>query len=337
MIGDDNRDIDIGPGKYSDDLKKLTSRIPLIVVVIIVLALFLPWKGAIWYTVDSDEAGVVKTWGRVTNQVDAGLHFKLPYPIQTVAITPLTRVMRFEYGYKTREAGSSGVQSTYEYAQEFMLTQDENILDNEYAIQFQVKDPVRWVLAAEDIASLIYHTGRAAMSRIIGENEIDDALTENKAEVQLEVQSLLQHILDGYDAGILVTGVKFQNPSPPYEVQDAFDNVQSAKEKQQTLINEAEAYQNEVVNAARGEAAEITEQAEAYKYSKIQTAQGEADRFLAVLAEYQLAEDVTRKRLYYEMVEKVLPELQGIYLVTEGDSVVKYLPLEVLGSSGGGR
>ncbi len=284
----------------------------------ILLVLVLIWLASGIFIVNPDEQGVVLRFGKYVRTVDAGPHYALPFPIETVYRPKVTQVQRIEVGFR-----SIGNANTFQQGQlrtvpeeAAMLTGDENIANVQFSVQYQIKNPLQYLFNIANPTNTIKSAAESAMREVIGNSKIDSALTDGKLEIQQEATKLLQEILDRYESGIRVIAVQMQDVNPPKEVIDAFKDVASAREDKSRIINEAEAYRSEIIPKARGRAAEILNQAEAYKATRTQEAKGDANRFLAILAEYNKAKDVTKKRLYFEAMEDILskPGMEKIIL-----------------------
>lgn len=207
-----------------------------------------------------------------------------------------------------------------------MLTGDENIVDVQFIVQYQIKDPVEYLFEVSNQAKTIQDAAEAAMREIIGKTNIELALTTGKLQIQTETRALLQSIIDRYRLGINVLAVQLQNVHPPNEVVDAFKDVASAREDKSRYINEAEAYRNDILPKARGQAAVILKKSEAYKEMKVREAEGKAKRFMAVYNEYQKAKDITVKRLYLETMENILSNPGVKKVILSGDAAKNALP-----------
>lgn len=297
----------------------------------VVLALIVIWLLSGIYIVHPDEQGVVLRFGKYNRTVDDGPHYALPYPIEVVYKPKVTQVQRLEVGYRSK--GGATFQQGQNRAlpeESAMLTGDENIVNVQFSVQYQIKDPVEYLFNVTNQAAVVKNAAEAAMREVIGDSFIDSALTDGKLEIQNSATTLLQTILDRYKVGVRVLAIQLQDVEPPKEVSDAFKDVASAREDKSRIINEAEAYRNELLPKARGQAAEIENQARAYKETRIRNAEGETQRFLAILKEYQAAKDVTQQRLYLEAMEEILarPGLEKIIVPKElGGNIVPLLPL----------
>lgn len=284
------------------------------------------------YIVQPDEQGVVLRFGKYVRTVDPGPHYALPFPIESVYRPKVTQVQRVEVGFRSVGQGRTFQQGANRAMPEesSMLTGDENIVNVQFSVQYQIKNPVEYLFNVENQANVVKNAAEAAMREVIGNSLIDSALTDGKLQIQTEATELLQEILDRYKVGVRVIAVQLQDVHPPKEVSDAFKDVASAREDKSRIINEAEAYYNEVIPKARGMATEVENKALAYKETRIRNAEGEAQRFLALLKEYEQAKDVTKKRMYLETMEEMLsrPGMEKIVL-PEGTAgqVLPLLPL----------
>jgi modulator of FtsH protease HflK len=311
---------------------------------------------AVWllsgiYIVAPDQRGVVLRFGKVVAETDPGPHYHLPWPIERVLRPSVTAIRKEELGFRTIEVGPPARYQDVD-AEALMLTGDENIVKLEFIVQYKVRADATGVtdflFNARDPDGAVRAAAEAAMREVIGRTAIDEVLTEGKQNVQVEAQRVLQSILDLYGAGLEVVTVKLQDVGPPDQVSDAFKDVISAQQDKERLINEARGYANDVVPRARGQAAQIVNEAEAYRETKVREATGTAQRFTALQEEYAKAKDVTRRRLYLETMESILPGAQKIVMDDlAGKQTVPYLPLEPLlraeppkpeaPASGGGR
>ncbi|HUK58610.1 MAG TPA: FtsH protease activity modulator HflK [Stellaceae bacterium] len=298
-------------------------------IALVVLAVVLILIGASSvYTVAPDELGVVLRFGAYNRTTTPGLGLKLPF-IEDVLLPKVTRVNRVEVGF--RATGAEG--RTSELPEEsLMLTGDENIVDVNFIVLWVINDAKGYLFNIRNPDGTVKSAAESAMREVIGHSEIASALTGGRPKIESETQQLMQAILDSYHAGIAITSVQLQKVDPPSQVIDAFRDVQSAKIDQQRLINEAEAYRNNVVPVAHGDGARIVQEAEAYRAQIVLNAQGDAARFLSVLDSYKLAQDVTARRLYIETMQSILQNTNKIILDkgAAGTGVLPYLPLPQL-------
>jgi membrane protease subunit HflK len=258
------------------------------------------------------------------------LHFKFPYPVETVFLPTVTRINRIDIGM--RDAGGNSVNNVAE--ESLMLTGDENIIDISFTVRWRIKaeEATHYLFEVEDPERTVKAIAESTMREVVGQSNIQSLLTTGRSEVQSRVKALMQTALDNYKAGIEVTEVQLQNSNPPAAVIDAFRDVQAAQADQERSQFEANKYANNVVPEARGKAAQITQAAEAYREQTVAAAQGEAQRFLSVYNEYKKAKDVTRRRIYLETMQDVYSRMNKVLVDGEGASkgVLPYLPLNGL-------
>ncbi|WP_119420131.1 FtsH protease activity modulator HflK [Desertibaculum subflavum] len=281
------------------------------------------------YRVQPDEQGVVLRFGQWVRTTQPGLNFKWPAPIETVLTPKVTRVNRIDVGFRGGDELRSGLLRDVP-EESLMLTGDENIVDIDFSVFWQIKDAGLFLFNIQNPEATVKAVAESAMREVIGKNQIQRILTEGRQPIEIGSQQLIQHVLDEYKAGVAVSRVNLQKVDPPNAVIDAFRDVQAAKADRERAQNEAEAYRNDIIPRARGEAERILQAAEAYKQEVVATAQGEAARFLAVYNQYKLAKDVTTKRLYLETMEEVLRGSNKIILDNKEGGVLPYLPLNEL-------
>ena len=297
-------------------------RLPLLIAI-----LGLVWLATGIYIVAPDEKGVVMRFGKWVATTDPGPHYHLPTPIETVLKPKVTEVKRIEVGFRTIDQGPPARYSDVP-AESLMLTGDENIIDIDIIVQYRILDPGKFLFNIRDPHVTVRVASEAALREVIGANTIDEALTVGKFAIQENTKRLLQQILDSYESGLQIVAVQLQDVHPPDQVREAFRDVASAKEDKIRLINEAEGYRNAILPETRGRAAQIINNAEAYMEEKILKAKGDADRFTSVLAEYKKAKAITRTRLYLETMEEILPGMDKFILGGDsGRSVLPILPL----------
>jgi modulator of FtsH protease HflK len=281
---------------------------PLLVVSIILIGL-LAWEMV--YRIDPAERGVVMRFGEYVSTLQPGPHIRLPRPIEQVIKVNVERI-------QTLTSDSA------------MLTGDENIVDVEVAIQYRIKDVKNYLFAIADPDVSVRRVTESAIRDIIGGSTLTFVITEGRAEIATNAQTLIQEILDTYKSGIDVTSVNMQPAKPPEQVKASFDDAIKAREDEQRKINEAEAYRNEVVERSAGEAARIRLDAEGYQKSVVSQAEGEASRFSQLYTEYEKAPEVTRNRLYLDAMEQVMSSTSKVVMDNEGTSNMMYLPLDKL-------
>jgi len=257
-----------------------------------------------------------------------GLNYHLPYPIESVMTPKVTRVNRVDIGFRSSgDVSRSGAISEIK-EESAMLTGDENIVDINYSVFWVIKDAGKYLFNVQDPQGTIKAVAETAMREIIARKKIQSILTQGRTDIETEAHKIMQQILDQYNSGVEVTQVQAQKSDPPAQVIDSFRDVQAAKADKERQQNEAQAYANDVIPRARGEAAKIVQDAEAYKREVVAQAEGEASRFIAIYNEYAKAKTVTQERMYLETMEKVLSGVNKIIIDKQsGSGVVPYLPL----------
>ncbi len=282
------------------------------------------------YQVQPGEDGVIRTFGRYTATTGPGLHYHLPWPVQMVTIVDVESIRRAEIGFRTQDEGKK----VDVVDEALMLTKDENIVQVELLVQYRVGDSRAFIFNVQNPERVLLTTAEVALRSTVGNMTIDAVITEERARVQDETRTFLKRLLEEYGSGILVTDVRLQVADPPEEVRDAFQEVVRARADKERLINEAQAYANDVVPRARGEKQQQIENASAFKDQQVLLATGDAERFLSVLGEYRLAPEVTRERMHIEALEAILARVELILLdVGAGNQVLPFLPLRDLSES----
>ncbi|OYW56980.1 MAG: HflK protein [Hyphomicrobium sp. 32-62-53] len=287
---------------------------------------------AFFFRVNPDELGVVMRFGEYVRQEPPGLHFRLPYPIEEVALPKVTQQRVTEVGLRSSAGGrgiATGVTDVRE--ESLMLTGDENIIDIDFAVFWRIRDAAEFLFNIQNPENTVKEVAESAMREIVGKSRIQPILTEERQKLAQDVQKLVQDTLDRYKSGIVITEVQLLKSDPPAEVIEAFRSVQAARLEKETLQNQASAYANKSVNEAKGEAERILQAAEGYKQQTVAEANGQANRFLQVYEEYKKAPDVTRQRMFLETMERVMGGTDKIILDGKGgQGVVPYLPLDQL-------
>ncbi len=287
--------------------------------------LSLVWLASGIYVVAADEQAVVLRFGQHSATKGPGLNWHLPYPMESVEKLPVTRVQRVEIGFR----GLSDGRVRKVNQESLMLTKDENIVDISFIVQYKIKDVGNYLFNIDNGPKTVRNAAESAIREVIGRTLIDDVLTTKKAEVEVETEQLIQSILDGYKAGISVSTVKLQDVQPPERVIKEFKDVASAREDRERAKNEAQAYANDIIPKARGEAKKMVLDAEAYRAEIIDRSKGEANRFNSMLAAYREAPNVTRKRLYLETMQEVLSKVDKVIIdEAVADRILPYLPLD---------
>ncbi|MCP5197496.1 MAG: FtsH protease activity modulator HflK [Gammaproteobacteria bacterium] len=300
---------------------------------IIIIIAAIGWLIASIYIVNEGERGVVLRFGKYLETTLPGPHLRF-FPIDQVDIVNVEQRRFQEIGYRSAASGSRQPAIRSVPKEALMLTQDENIVDVRLAVQYQIKDPRAYLFNVLAPEAVLVQVVESATRETIGKSTMDFVLTEGRSDIVADIRTLSQSILDQYGAGLQIITVVLQDAQPPEEVQDAFADAIKAREDEQRLKNEAEAYSNEVIPRARGQAARRLQEASAYKEQVVAQAQGEASRFEQLLTAYQQAPAVTRERLYLETLEAVLSRVSKVLVDVQGTNNLLYLPLDRLLKSG---
>ena len=300
---------------------RLNQQLPRILLIAIA-ALVVLWLVSGIYIVNPGHIGVVRTFGEETTRTEPGLHYRLPWPFQSIDIVSTEQIRRIEVGFRGRERVSE---------EGLMLTGDENIVEAQLVVQYRVVDPSKFLYRLHDPEAALRSATEVALRSTVGGMTIDEVMIESRAKVQEETRVFVQRLMDAYQSGLVITEVKLQTADPPEAVKDAFHDVVRAREDREKLINQALGYQADVLPRARGAAQQILREAEGYKEKRVLLAQGEAARFLSVLAEYEKAKEVTRERLHLETVERILPDIDK--LIVDGDISQRLMPLLPFGGA----
>ena len=301
---------------------------------LILIVLLFVWLASGLYRVLPDEQGVVLRFGKFIKTTQPGLNYHIPFPVEAVETPKVTKVNRIDIGFRSeRDSGFSSGGGVADVPQEsLMLTGDENIVNIDFSVFWVIKDAGKFLFEIQDPEGSVKAAAETAMREVIAKSDIQPILTEGRAKIELETQDIIQAILDEYNSGIQVTQVQTQKADPPDQVIDAFRDVQAARADMERSKNEAEAYANDVIPRARGEAAKIMQAAEAYKQKVVAASEGEASRFVSIFNEYDKAKEVTQERMYLETMEKVLADIDKVIIEKNaGSGVVPYLPLPELG------
>lgn len=285
------------------------------------------------YTIGPSEEGLVKRFGAYVRTVDPGLHYHLPAPIESVVTVNVLEVRKVEIGFRTVSPAPNARYQTVEN-EALMLTGDGNITHVEIAVQYRVKDATKLAFNLINPAEIVKQAAEATLREQVATRTLDETLTELRDTIGIDTMIALQGFLDSYGTGISIDNVQLQTVKPPSEVVAAFDDVNSALQDKEKLINEASRYALDLVPRARGQAQQIANQAEAYKQTRILGAEGDVARFVEVLDKYELGEEVTRIRLYIETMEQILPTMDKVIVSEQADGLLKLLNLD---ASGGDR
>ncbi len=293
--------------------------------IILALAVAVVWLLSGIYFVSPDEQGVVLRFGKFVATTPPGINYHLPWPVETVVTPKVTRENQINIGYRT---GGDTDQTGDLPEESLMLTGDENIVDVNFTVFWVIKDAGAYLFNVEDPQQAIKAVAESAMREVVGQNEIEPILTQDRGPVQVAVRELMQKTLDSYGAGVTITRVQMLKVDPPEQVISSYREVQAARADQETLRNQAEAYANKIIPEARGRAAKIVQDAEAYKQQAIAEASGEANNFISVYNAYRQAPEITRKRMYLETMSQIFGEMNKVIIdESAGHGVLPYLPL----------
>lgn len=281
------------------------------------------WLASGFYIVDQSARGIVLRFGKYTEETQPGARWHLPYPIESAEVISVSQVRTIEIG--SRNGGKSKVPK-----ESLMLTDDANIIDIQFAVQYVLKDPKDYLFNNRSPDDSVMQAAETAIREIVGKNTMDFVLYEGRAQITIHAQKLMQEILDRYKTGISISKVTMQNAQPPKEVQAAFDDAVKASQDRERQKNEGEAYANDVIPKARGAAARLTQEAEGYKQRVIERSEGDASRFRQIVAEYNKAPGVTRERLYLEAVQEIMSNTSKVLVDQKGGNNLLYLPLDKL-------
>lgn len=313
----------LAPKVTPENASKYGGWIILGVVVIVLLA-------TSFYTVGTDERGVVLRFGRLVRITQPGLHAKLPLRFEIVKTPRVERVFKEEFGFQTLRAGIETIYSKKDLTGvSLMVCGDLNVAQVEWAVHYKIEKPEDFLFKVRSPRIIIRDASEAVMRRIVGDSSVDEVLTTRRTEINIEFKEALQRKMEEYQAGIRIDDVKLQSVVPPEKVKPAFDDVNTALQDKERFINQAQEEYNRVIAEAEGEARQAISQAQAYQIDRVNVAKGDAKRFDQILKEYKKAKDVTRKRLYLETMAKVLPKIEKKYIIDE--EIKSLLPLLKLG------
>lgn len=302
-------------------------------VIVVLAAVFLIWMCTGIYTVQEGQVGVVSTFGRYDTTTPPGLRWRAPWPIQSHEIVDV-------YTQRKVDIGMRGGQDRLKEA--LMLTDDENIVDIQFEVQYRVKDGPEgardYVYGSRftrdtrdgDPGHVVLQVAESAMREVVGRRKMDEVLFGSRQQIADEVRTSMQAMLDRYSTGLLISAVAIQNAQPPDQVQAAFDDASKAVQDKERQINEGQAYANDVVPRARGNAARLVQEAEGYRVKVVETAEGDASRFRQVLTEYAKAPAVTRERMYLDTMQQIFSSTNKLLVDTHNSSQLLYLPLDHL-------
>lgn len=290
-----------------------------VIVLVVIIA------STCWFTVDEKEQAVIHTFGKVTGTADAGMHFKLPFGIQTVEKVNVNVYQKIEIGYRSNQSASD--YSVIENESR-MITGDYNIVNIDFFVEYKISDPVKYLYASESPELVLKNLVQSQIRNVVGSSTVDSVLTDGKAEIQSQIKELIVKVLEEYDIGLILTDVKIQDSEPPTtSVIEAFKAVETAKQGAETAINQAKAYENSELPKANAEADKLIQNAEYLKQNRINEANKIVAKFEAMYEEYAKNPEITRTRMYYEMITETLPGVK-LYIDASNGTTQKLLPLE---------
>ena len=299
-------------------------QLPLVPILLIVVLL---WAATGFYIVDQGSRGVVLRFGKNTEVTMPGPRWHIPYPIESAEVVNLEQVRTIEVGY--RSAGDAAARSK-ELRESLMLTDDENIIDLQFAVQYNLKSVEDFLFNNRSAESSVRGAAETAIREIVGKSKMDFALYEGREEIAVKAKKLMQEILDRYNTGINVTSVTMQNAQPPEQVQASFDDAVKAKQDLERQKNEGQAYANDIIPKAKGTASRLTAEAQGYRLKVENEAKGNASRFEQILTQYNRAPEVMRDRLYIEAQEQILSNVSKVFIDQKNSNNLLYLPLDKL-------
>jgi len=304
----------------------LGSVLPKVATVIGILVVLNTFTSS-FYTIEPGERGVILRLGKIQGLTNPGLNFKIPL-LDTLIKVDVEKVRKQEFGFRTKVPGQKTVYEKEGYeAESLILTGDKNVIDVEWIVQYKVQDPINFLFQVRDTEQAVRDVSEKSIRRVMGNQDFDFAL-QNREIIEQSMSKDLQETLDTYKSGIKIVTVKLQDVNPPDAVKPAFNEVNEADQDMKRLVNEAEENYNRVIPKAKGSAKQILEEAHGYAVERVNLAKGEASRFLNILQEYTGDKEVTRRRMYLETMQKVLPKVESIYLIDkEQRSVMPFLDL----------
>ena len=296
-------------------------------LIIAVAAVLLIGSLTCFYTVDDKQQAVVTTFGKVTDVVDAGMHFKLPFGIQNVQKVDVNVYQKIELGYRS-DGSTDGFKTVDDESS--MITGDYNIVNVDFFIEYKISDPQKYLFASDSPELILRNLIQSQVRNVVGSSSVDSVLTDGKESIQMQVKDLVTNILEDYDIGLTLVDVKIQDSEPPtVQVIEAFKAVETAKQEAETVVNDAKAYQNAQLPNAQAQVDKLIQNAEYLKQKRINEAKEQVAMFEAMYAEYALNPEITRSRMYYEAISEILPGVKLYINTTGGDSNVDMvLPLE---------
>ena len=314
-----------GESKPPKDMKKITTAV---IAIAVVLALIIGFSGC-FYTVDDKQQAVVTTFGKVTDITDAGVHFKIPFGVQKVRKVDVNVYQKIELGYS-----SNGQDYAVNTSESTMITGDYNIVNVDFFVEYKISDPVQYLYASNEPELVLRNLIQSQIRNVVGSSSVDSVLTDGKSNIQMQVKDLVTAILEEYNIGLTLVDVKIQDSEPPTaEVIEAFKAVETAKQKAETVVNDAKAYQNAKLPEAQAQADKQIQNAQYLKQKRINEAYQQVAMFNAMYAEYEKNPQITRSRMYYEAISGILPGVKLYINTGDPGSVDMLLPLESMVSN----
>lgn len=313
-------------GNQTPDSEKSIPILPIVGLIVVI------WFATGFYIVDQGSRGVVLRFGKHVETTTPGPRWHMPYPVESVTVVNMEQVRTIEVGYRSAEGGSA---RSKELAESLMLTDDENIIDLQFAVQYNLNNVEDTLFNNRSTEESVRGIAETAIREVVGKSKLDFALYEGREEIVASTKKLMQGVLDYYKTGVNVVSVTMQNAQPPEQVQSAFDDAVKAKQDLDRQINEGQAYANDVIPKARGTASRLLAEAAGYKLRVENEAQGNASRFDQVLTQYQRAPEVTRQRMFLDNQEQIMSKVSKVIVDQKGGNSLLYLPLDKLMSAAG--
>lgn len=310
-----------GGGNNSSPSNRKDFDVPALPIAAVIVAI---WMATGFYIVDQGSLGVVQTFGKYNETTETGPRWHWPYPFESVTVVNMEQVRRLEVGYRSNGEGVGG--KTKQPKEALMLTEDENIIDLQFAVQYNLKNAKDYLFNNRGTDAAVMSAAETAIREVVGKNKLDDLLQKGLADTSERMQA----ILDGYNTGVKITSVSLQSAQPPVQVQEAFEDVNRANQDYQRFINEGQAYANDVIPKARGSASRLSAEAAGYQLKVENEAKGNASRFEQILTQYTKAPEVTRQRLYLDAQEQIMSNTSKVIVDQPGGNSLLYLPLDKL-------
>ena len=329
ILGDLNQKVSNLFGKKGNNNNNTPSSkkdfdVPVLPIVAVIFAI---WLATGFYIVDQGSLGVVQRFGKYNETTETGPRWHWPYPFESVEVVNMEQVRRLEVGYRSNGEGVGG--KTKQPREALMLTEDENIIDLQFAVQYNLKNAKDYLFNNRNTDEAVMSAAETAIREVVGKNKLDDLLQKGLADTSERMQA----ILDSYKTGVKITSVSLQSAQPPEQVQEAFEDVNRANQDYQRFINEGQAYANDVIPKARGNASRLNAEAAGYQLKVENEAKGNASRFEQILAQYTKAPEVTRQRLYLDAQEQIMSSTSKVIVDQPGGNSLLYLPLDKLMSA----